>query len=583
MKLVKVLFLSTLLVLTVAALAAPSTPAQAGPTALGVGGVSPSLVVNTQAHVLTISGTEFVSGAVVSLDGGGDLITTFISSTSLSAALPVNFPIGTYTVRVTNPDLTSAALPNGLRVAAPTTDPDPTSTPANPAYERPLMVIDSYVTSANRLQIGTQFNLSIKLRNAGQVRANNVVVTFTPGDLIPRETGGLVALGEVASGTTKEFGQPMTVSNGVFSSVLSLTMTVTYSDQVGNAYTDSFALTFNLFIPNVVRPNTPTPTPTLMPTQVLRPQLVITSYGVSVEKLQPGTQFTLQIKVKNMGSADAHRVTMIAGGGSMGSSGGTPDSGGTNGGTSDFTNFAPLGSSNIQSLGEMPTGEELVAEQSLIVNVTTNPGAYPFKVTFSYTSDNNIVYNDEQVITLLVFTVPSLEINFYQPAGVMFTGQPNLLPLQVVNLGRRSAVLGNMRVESASGMLENATILVGTLDTGGYFTLDATFYPDVPGMAEITVYLDYTDDFNQLQTVSKTLTLEVMEGYIPPPEGEGEGGFPIEPVDTPETFWQKVWRFILGLLGLDSGKPTEQPGILPEVMPEDVPIVEPKPVVPGKG
>jgi hypothetical protein len=427
-----------------------------------------------------------------------------------------------------------------------------------------------------------------------------VVVTFTPGDLIPRETGGVVALGTINAGATKEFAQPMTVSSSVWSSLASLTMIVTYTDQDGASYTETFTLSLALYFPYVPAANTPTPTPTPtltptptstgtpIPTQVRRPQLVITSYSVSVDKLQPGVQFILQLTVQNMGSADAHRVTMISGGGSSGSSGGTPDPGGTSGAGGEFTNFAPLGSSNIQSLGEMPSGYTLSAAQPLIVNVTTSPGAYPFKVSFTYTDDNNLVFNDDQVITLLVYSLPVVDISFYQQVGQLTAGQPNLLPLQVVNLGRRSVVLGNMRVESTGGFLENNTILVGALETGGYFTLDATIYPDQAGPLEVTVYVDYTDDFNQPQVLSKTLTLDVMEGYVPEPGGEGEGngngngngegGAPTTPTDAPETFWQKLWRFVLGLLGLDSGRP-QAPGA-----PEAVPSEEPLPSKPeGKG
>jgi hypothetical protein len=36
-----------------------------------------------------------------------------------------------------------------------------------------------------------------------------------------------------------------------------------------------------------------------------------------------------------------------------------------------------------------------------------------------------------------------------------------------------------------------------------------------------------------------------------------------------ETFWQKAWRFILGLLGLDSGKSGGEPA--PEISPEEIP------------
>jgi len=88
----------------------------------------------------------------------------------------------------------------------------------------------------------------------------------------------------------------------------------------------------------------------------------------------------------------------------------------------------------------------LPANAQLIVNATANPGAYPMKISFVYTGPDNIAYTDDQVITLLVFSVPQVEVSFYRDAGQFFVGQPNQLPLQVVNLGRKQAVLGSMRV-----------------------------------------------------------------------------------------------------------------------------------------
>jgi hypothetical protein len=55
-----------------------------------------------------------------------------------------------------------------------------------------------------------------------------------------------------------------------------------------------------------------------------------------------------------------------------------------------------------------------------------------------------------------------------------------------------------------------------------------------------------------------------------------EGGEDV-PIQTEETFWQKLWRFVLGLLGLDSG--TTAPG---QSVPETIPV-EPVPAGGGKG
>jgi hypothetical protein len=157
-----------------------------------------------------------------------------------------------------------------------------------------------------------------------------------------------------------------------------------------------------------------------------------------------------------------------------------------------------------------------------------------------------------------------VNISFYREPGDLFTFQPNALPIQIVNIGKKSVILGNMKITATNGFLENNTLQVGYLDAGGYLTQDAMLTPDTAGEVTLTVTVDYVDDFNQPQVISQNLVLNVVE--MPPmdipPEGE-MGGPVLEP--TVETFWQKVLRFIKGLFGLDSGVQQDPMNTKPEI------------------
>ena len=158
----------------------------------------------------------------------------------------------------------------------------------------------------------------------------------------------------------------------------------------------------------------------------------------------------------------------------------------------------------------------------------------------------------------------------------------------MVNIGKRLAVLGNLKLETDSGTIENGTGLIGSIDAGGYFTIDSMLTPEKSGPMTLHVTIEYTDDFNQPRTLSKTLQVEVMEGA---PEGEGPitgpsidgnggggGGGGEMPVPAEETTMQKVWRFLRGLFGLDSA-PAGGEQIVPPVEEPSVPQVKPS----GKG
>jgi hypothetical protein len=86
------------------------------------------------------------------------------------------------------------------------------------------------------------------------------------------------------------------------------------------------------------------------------------------------------------------------------------------------------------------------------------------------------------------------------------------------------------------------------------------------GPLELEISINYTDDFNQPRTITQTLSLIVEEATEMDPLENGM--FMPEMPQQPETFLQKVLRFIKGLLGLDSAVP--EPEIWPEMMPGEI-------------
>ncbi len=549
-----------------------SAPVYAAPV---IDSVTPQQFANDADTTITITGTGFDASSEVSL-GGNPLLRLTQSATQITALVPKGTSAGSYAVTVTmGADVATCASP-----CITILDPTPTQTPASLPFSRPQLVVSSSKTVGN-VETNGQFKLNINLGNAGASTAYSVQVVFSSTDLAPLKNGGVAALGTIDAGGGQVVSQNFLVTGQIYGQPLvTVDVTATYYDAEGTSYTDKFTLTLattNSGYSGVVYP-------TSTPTSVKSSQLVITSYSASVDPLEPGEQFTITMTVQNSGNARAQRITMIVGGGSSGTSGGTPQPGGVSGGGGEFTNFAPVGASNVQSLGDLPPGELIQASQNLIVNTSTNPGAYPMRVTFSYLNDANEVINDEQVITLLVYSLPNVDVNFYRPPDPFFVGQPGALPLQVVNIGKRSAVLGNMKITSESGAIENGISLIGSIDAGGYFTLDSMFTPEQSGTQKLNITIDYTDDFNQARTLTRELEIEVVEGMIEEPiidpsiEGGGGGGGGEMPVVTEETALQKVWRFVLGLLGLDSAPPSGGEQIAPEIEP-GVPQIKPG----GKG
>jgi hypothetical protein len=443
---------------------------------------------------------------------------------------------------------------------------------------RPLVYLYGYTADKNPLKQGDSFTLKMDVRNKGALDAYNVVFTFSSDTFLPLQTGGVKTLSDISGNDGKEgVNQPFMVNAAAENAPAIISVAVSYADANGVSYSESFTITLYVSSQPTSTPYYGPVKPTATATAIARPQLVVNTYSTDIDPLQPGSIFQLELNIRNLGNADARSVTMVLGGGVVSSDSGTLQPG-TQGSSSDLSTFAPLGSSNLVFLGDVNAAQEIKTNQKLIVNVSANPGAYTFKLSFVYNDPGGVRIVDDQVITLLIYKLPQVEVSFYRSPDVFFAGQMGVLPLQLTNLGRTTSVLGNMTVTAENADITNNVAYVGALDTGGYFALDANLFPYQAGPLELKIKINYTDDFNQARVIEQTLSVDVQEmPIIEEPTYEMPG----EEIQTePETFMGKVIRFFKGLFGLGSDQ-TEPVQTLPEEsIPSEQEII---PVPGGKG
>ena len=421
--------------------------------------------------------------------------------------------------------LTPTVTPTLLPSATPTSTPAPTQ----PPYLRPMVVINDYRQDLDEISAGDVFGLRVRLVNSGQLDAYNLVVSFQSSDLAALNSGGVIPLAKLPAGekasVSQQFSAGAAVAGKDFTNV---EVQLSYADQNGMSYAEHFSL--SLPVKSVSAPVVESPSPDA------RAQLVVSSYQVDKEYLEPGNQFSLQLQIRNLGGDTARETVLMLGGSD-----------------NDFSVFAPMGTSNVQYLGDLESGDQLAVSYALIANTTAKPGAYPLNFSLVYTDESGTQYTDTQVITLLLYDLPDLEISFYGNLPAYQVGQAAPLPLQVINLGNDSVMLGQILISGDGAIFSNQTSLVGALDAGGFYTLEANLTPQQAGILELTVEIRYLDDFNQPQTLTRTLGLEVLEIPTPAPapvsdQGEDPGQNISAP---PDNFWTKVWRLLLGFLGLD--------------------------------
>jgi hypothetical protein len=413
--------------------------------------------------------------------------------------------------------------------------------------QRPMLTLREYSISEGTAYSGNTIVVKANIRNNGSANATNVRVQFTSGDFVPLQNGGLQVHNNIAvdNGITVE--QDMQVAYGVWGSS-SQSITVTYTSPTGQEYTDTFVLYFNGT--GGSGGSAATSTPTIMP----RPNLIVSAYNTDIGDLQAGNIFDLQLDIQNQGNSLAENVMLVLGGSVTAASGDNPG-GDLVVNTDDFKYFAPLGSSNIHNLGNLAPGASMQFDQKLVVNTTTEPGAYPLEITFVYDDKNGNRVMDHQIVTLLIYALPKISASFYREVGTVFTEQDTMLPIQITNTGKKSVVLGEIKITCDGALITNGTSTVGAMDSGGYFTIDPTALFATPGTYQIDLLIKYTDDFNTERQIEQSLQLDVeaipqMESD-PALEGMQGPDMPA-PEMLQETFIQKVGRFLKGFFGLGS-------------------------------
>jgi hypothetical protein len=119
----------------------------------------------------------------------------------------------------------------------------------------------------------------------------------------------------------------------------------------------------------------------------------------------------------------------------------------------------------------------------------------------------------------------------------------------VINIGRRLVNVSTVEVTSADLEITGGSMYVGPLDGGTSGTLIATATALDPGTATVTVTVNYLDEFQQEQTITRTLTFEIEQ-----PQEPGGTDSPTSDDEGELTFWQRVWRAILGFFGLGTNE-----------------------------
>lgn len=342
---------------------------------------SPKLVVASVilAPTLVTPGSEFL--VTLTIDNTGNL-TSYGSTISVTPNSPI-FLVGNSGVAylgVLKPgntatatfsmDSIATASSESVTVAFVTSYTDPLGNSFNDSgaftislTSTPNMKVNSFNLSVNPIHPGVASILTLSLINAGGDRAYNVRVTASGKPFLPGNSTSY--LGSVPIGATPTSTFYLSVANGTAPGSYDLNLSISYTDIRGQTYTSTNAYQLS------VEPYLP---PSVSVTNALLDPLV----------LNPGTQGTLTIFLKNTGTTEADNVHVTISGGDQ------------------------ILTSNFFGVGTMLPGDKVTQQVGINVAPKIQTGSYLLTLNVAYTDPSGTTYHSSVPLQTGVYGSSSL-------------------------------------------------------------------------------------------------------------------------------------------------------------------------------
>lgn len=428
--------------------------------------------------------------------------------------------------------------------------------------DRPLLSITTYAAEPLYPKLGQVFQLNVTFSNLGSLPAQYVTIDFPSGDFVPLDTGGMVFVQEILPTETGSTTQSFLVPANITVGLRTIDAVLKYTDPNGISYTDTFTFAISVYQPPPT--NIPSYFSVASPTPSGSPQLLIGGFSIadihgqplgSDQYLEPGSFFSLNLNLINIGKGKASNILMVLGGAT---SSGT----GLSGAVGNFSIFSPVNASNFVSIGNIEAGDAIQFSQPLVVNNAANSGSYNLQISFVYNNPKGDKIIDDQIVSLQVLVQPKVQPGLYSPINTALVDQPVSIPLMLTNLSSETVQLGELDISCNGWDIYPQSAYIGKIDSGEQWFPPGEFIgtPHQAGQTECQVNIHYLDDFGKPRLVPPTKLILSAEQttFIPDNQISLEGtptNISTLPEDKPKNNginWGIFKQMLLGFLGLDS-------------------------------
>lgn len=262
--------------------------------------------------------------------------------------------------------------------------------------------------------------------------------------------------------------------------------------------------------------------------------IVLVSATTNPSDISPGDSFDLKLKVKNSGGSRAENliVTLDVANASVSEASAASQE------QKNAPAQAPIsvvGESNVRYLGSISAGAEKEATFRMVADGAARSGTYNLNVKLDYGSARA----QNQIIGVVLVKKPDLRITQVTFPGVTERGREFKVAADIVNGGNFSINGVSAELSGEGAKVKSPNYFIGALEASDSDTYETTVKFPEPGEKTLTLKVNYIDDFNHAQSITKSLNIKV-EGNTGPSSHEKKS----------DGFFSRIINFIKAIFGL---------------------------------
>lgn len=360
------------------------------------------------------------------------------------------------------------------------------------------ILLSSYLMSPSVVSPGGSFDLDLTLRNITNTDIEDIVVSVNEasGAIVAVETGNTKYVDKLYAGESEVVSFKMVSQGSAASKALTLDVLIFYEDKAGAVFSSTQKI-------GIIHSEKARTTPAVM-----NPQLIIADYRIDPSTIAPGSNFMLELTIKNGSSYFAKDIMVSVGQISSEAIAGTSPA--TAGGSQSVSNsIVVVGTGNIKYISSLSSKKQSRISFELASSASLSSGIYNLPIYLSCIDTDGNLRSSSQVIGLIASQRPNLAISAIDYPTIVYEGESFDLVVDFENRSTFSVKEVLVEITGDDFEITDGQLFVGTLDGEEGDTLEATLTPKKAGDLEATLLVKYRDDFNQEQMIEQKLMIKV--------------------------------------------------------------------------